>query len=119
VHYCYCAVSIIIYQNEPHGAATWGLNEPTTDWNKAAERIVQGIVKAVPTFDRLIFVEGVASDAKRWLTPAPPDYELTDPAAIQVRTNTYNTPLLLYTGNPIRLICIHLVACIALNVGWQ
>jgi Cellulase (glycosyl hydrolase family 5) len=84
VYYCYCAVSNIIYQNEPHGAATWGLNEPKTDWNKAAERIVQGIVKAVPTFDRLIFVEGVGSDAERWLTPPPPDYELTDPAAIQV-----------------------------------
>jgi Cellulase (glycosyl hydrolase family 5) len=76
----------ITYQNEPHGAATWGLNEPTTDWNKAAERIVQGIVKKVPTFDKLIFVEGVASDSKRWLTPPPPDYQLTDPAAIQVHT---------------------------------
>jgi hypothetical protein len=37
------------------------LDAPLTDWNKAAERIVAGIIKALPTYNGLIFVEGIGS----------------------------------------------------------
>jgi len=44
-------------KNEPHGAATWGMNSPSTDWNSAAERAGAAVLKANPNI--LIFVEGV------------------------------------------------------------
>lgn len=44
-------------KNEPHGSATWGANNPGTDWNKAAERAGSAILAANPNL--LIFVEGI------------------------------------------------------------
>ena len=46
-------------KNEPHGAATWSQTNPSTDWNKAAERASAQILANAPNI--LIFVEGVAS----------------------------------------------------------
>lgn len=37
-------------KNEPHGAATWGFGNATTDWNKAAERIAKHIAAQHPNF---------------------------------------------------------------------
>lgn len=34
-------VFAIDLKNEPHGEASWGDSHPATDWNKAAERIIQ------------------------------------------------------------------------------
>lgn len=44
-------------KNEPHGNASWGSNNNSTDWNKAAERIGNAILGINPKL--LIFVEGV------------------------------------------------------------
>ena len=43
--------------NEPHDEATWGNSNPSTDWNKAAERCGNAILKANPNV--IIFVEGI------------------------------------------------------------
>jgi len=43
--------------NEPHGAATWGDDNPATDWRLAAERAGNAILDVNP--DWLIVVEGV------------------------------------------------------------
>jgi aryl-phospho-beta-D-glucosidase BglC (GH1 family) len=43
--------------NEPHGAATWGDDNPSTDWRLAAERAGNAILDVNP--DWLIVVEGV------------------------------------------------------------
>jgi len=43
--------------NEPHGAATWGDDNPATDWRLAAERAGNAILDVNP--DWLIIVEGV------------------------------------------------------------
>jgi endoglucanase len=43
--------------NEPHGKATWGDNNPHTDWRLAAEKGGNAILSANP--DWLIFVEGI------------------------------------------------------------
>ncbi len=43
--------------NEPHGEATWGAGNASTDWNAAAERCGAAIQKVNP--DVLIIVEGV------------------------------------------------------------
>jgi endoglucanase len=43
--------------NEPHGAATWGDDNPATDWRLAAERAGNAILETNP--DWLIIVEGV------------------------------------------------------------
>jgi aryl-phospho-beta-D-glucosidase BglC (GH1 family) len=43
--------------NEPHGEATWGAGNDSTDWNAAAERCGNAIQKVNP--DVLIIVEGV------------------------------------------------------------
>lgn len=48
-------------KNEPHGAATWSAANPSTDWNKAAERASAQILANAPNI--LIFVEGIASTA--------------------------------------------------------
>ncbi len=53
--------------NEPHGAATWGDDNPTTDWRLAAERAGNAILDVNP--DWLIIVEGiqrVGDDAYWW-----------------------------------------------------
>jgi endoglucanase len=43
--------------NEPHGSATWGDDNLSTDWRLAAERAGNAILAADP--DWLIFVEGI------------------------------------------------------------
>src|SRR5262245_1951589 len=43
--------------NEPHGSATWGTDNPSTDWRLAAERAGNAILEANP--DWLIIVEGI------------------------------------------------------------
>jgi aryl-phospho-beta-D-glucosidase BglC (GH1 family) len=45
--------------NEPHGRATWGSGQTTTDWRLAAQRAGNRILAANP--DWLIIVEGVES----------------------------------------------------------
>jgi aryl-phospho-beta-D-glucosidase BglC (GH1 family) len=44
-------------QNEPHGPATWGSGDPSTDWRLAAERAGNAILAANPNW--LIVVEGI------------------------------------------------------------
>jgi aryl-phospho-beta-D-glucosidase BglC (GH1 family) len=44
-------------ENEPHGQATWGSGDTTTDWRLAAERAGNAILAANPNW--LIFVEGI------------------------------------------------------------
>ncbi len=44
-------------KNEPHGAATWGVGNPATDWNAAAERAAAEVLAVNP--DILVFVEGI------------------------------------------------------------
>ena len=55
-------------KNEPHGAATWGYDQSNTDWNKAAERIINHIASSFSSFRGLFFVEGVGENAR---TSAP------------------------------------------------
>jgi len=43
--------------NEPHGPATWGSEDPDTDWRLAAERAGNAILEAQPNL--LIIVQGV------------------------------------------------------------
>jgi endoglucanase len=50
--------------NEPHGAATWGDNNPQTDWRAAAERAGDAVLTADP--DWLIFVEGIEHQGDDW-----------------------------------------------------
>lgn len=47
-------------KNEPHGAATWGYGQSTTDWNQFAERAIKALASS---FDGLFFVEGVEQKA--------------------------------------------------------
>jgi len=47
-------------KNEPHGAATWGTGNLSTDWNLAAERAAAAVLEINP--DLLIFVEGVGDN---------------------------------------------------------
>lgn len=44
-------------KNEPHGQASWGTNDQTTDWRLAAERAGNAILETNPNW--LIVVEGV------------------------------------------------------------
>ncbi len=44
-------------KNEPHGSATWGINDSASDWNSAAERAAESVLQAAP--ELLVFVEGV------------------------------------------------------------
>jgi len=50
--------------NEPHGAATWGDGNPSTDWRAAAERAGDAVLQANP--DWLIFVEGIEHQGNDW-----------------------------------------------------
>jgi len=47
-------------KNEPHGQATWGTGNSTTDWNVAAETAASAVLAANP--DILIFVEGIGEN---------------------------------------------------------
>ncbi|KAK9843695.1 hypothetical protein WJX81_002693 [Elliptochloris bilobata] len=46
-----------VLKNEPHGKATWGTDDPATDWRLAAERIGAAVQAMAPRL--LVFVEGV------------------------------------------------------------
>lgn len=48
-------------KNEPHGAATWGVGNPATDWDKAASRAAAAILAINPHI--LIFVEGIQENS--------------------------------------------------------
>eukprot|EP01134_Creolimax_fragrantissima_P002165 CFRG2165T1 len=48
-------------KNEPHGVASWGTGDITTDWKIAAQSIAQHIIDT--TIDWLVFVEGVENNA--------------------------------------------------------
>lgn len=47
-------------KNEPHGTATWGIGNASTDWNKAAERAAAAVLSVAP--DALVFVEGIETN---------------------------------------------------------
>lgn len=46
-------------KNEPHGRATWGAGDATTDWNSFCERFIQRMAKNVPQYTGLFFAEGI------------------------------------------------------------
>jgi len=48
--------------NEPHGVATWGSGNRTTDWNNAAEDTANYLLVRHPEFKGLVFVEGIGPD---------------------------------------------------------
>jgi len=50
--------------NEPHGRATWGSDDPATDWRLAAERAGNAILKVNPHL--LILVQGVEQFQGDW-----------------------------------------------------
>jgi endoglucanase len=50
--------------NEPHGQATWGTDDQSTDWRLAAERAGNAILAANP--DWLIIVQGVDHYQDNW-----------------------------------------------------
>lgn len=45
--------------NEPHGQATWGAGNPSTDWNSFAEYAIPQIVNRYPRDTWLMLVEGI------------------------------------------------------------
>jgi len=45
--------------NEPHGIATWGENNPSTDWNQFATYAIQKIQDRYPNSTWLYLVEGI------------------------------------------------------------
>jgi endoglucanase len=45
--------------NEPHGRATWGTGDPSTDWKMAAEEIINNLEERYPDSSWLYVVEGV------------------------------------------------------------
>lgn len=47
-------------KNEPHGAATWGYGQSTTDWNQFSECAIKALASS---FGGLFFVEGVEQKA--------------------------------------------------------
>ena len=50
--------------NEPRGPATWGTNDPKTDWRLAAQRAGNAILSVNPYW--LIFVEGIEHIGNDW-----------------------------------------------------
>ncbi|HML95247.1 MAG TPA: cellulase family glycosylhydrolase [Thermodesulfobacteriota bacterium] len=44
-------------KNEPHGPATWGTGNPSTDWKLAAEKAAGAVLDVNP--DILVFVQGI------------------------------------------------------------
>lgn len=50
--------------NEPRGPATWGTNDPRTDWRLAAQRAGNAILSVNPYW--LIFVEGIEHIGNDW-----------------------------------------------------
>ncbi|MCL4398155.1 glycoside hydrolase family 5 protein [Patescibacteria group bacterium] len=47
-------------KNEPHGSATWGTGNSSTDWNLAAEKAGNAVLAANPNI--LVFVEGIGDN---------------------------------------------------------
>ncbi len=50
--------------NEPRGPATWGTNDPKTDWRLAAQRAGDAVLSVNPYW--LIFVEGIERSGNDW-----------------------------------------------------
>lgn len=48
-------------KNEPHDIATWGTSHVETDWNSAAERAGQAVLKTAPHL--LVFIQGISDTA--------------------------------------------------------
>ncbi len=48
-------------KNEPHGAATWGSGDTTTDWDQAAKRAANAVLAV--NSNLLIFVEGIQENS--------------------------------------------------------
>ncbi|MBI2601341.1 glycoside hydrolase family 5 protein [Candidatus Daviesbacteria bacterium] len=48
-------------KNEPHGVATWGTGNSSTDWNSAAEKSGKAVLAANPNI--LVFVEGIGESS--------------------------------------------------------
>jgi endoglucanase len=55
--------------NEPHGSASWGDGNPSTDWRAGAERLGAAVLAANPRL--LCFVEGTSGNAVPLQTPEP------------------------------------------------
>jgi endoglucanase len=55
-------------KNEPHGRASWGTNDPATDWRLAAERAGKAIQAIAPHW--LIVVEGVEKNVPNQKLPS-------------------------------------------------
>lgn len=53
-------VFAIDLKNEPHGPATWGTGNSSTDWNTAAEKAAAEVLSTNP--DLLVFVQGIQSN---------------------------------------------------------
>eukprot|EP00624_Nannochloropsis_granulata_P005410 evm.model.NODE_3836_length_13751_cov_70.976944.5 len=45
-------------KNEPHGKATWGSGNASTDWNTAAEELATYLYAKHPQYKGLVFIEG-------------------------------------------------------------
>jgi aryl-phospho-beta-D-glucosidase BglC (GH1 family) len=80
--------------NEPHGIASWGKGDASTDWNSAAERCGNAILAANP--DWVIVVEGtekVGTDGYWWggnLSGVKTNpIKLTDPSKLMYSTHEY------------------------------
>jgi endoglucanase len=58
------AVMGVDLHNEPRGPATWGSDDPSTDWRLAAERAGNAILEENPYL--LIFVQGVERYGDAW-----------------------------------------------------
>lgn len=50
--------------NEPRGTATWGTNDPKTDWRLAAERAGNAVLSVDPYW--LVFVQGIEHSGNDW-----------------------------------------------------
>ena len=48
-------------KNEPHGQATWGTGNESTDWDQAAARAAEAVLAANPNI--LIFVQGIQENS--------------------------------------------------------
>jgi len=51
-------------KNEPHGSATWGDGNPSTDWHLAAQQIGNSVLQTCPRL--LIFVGGISGNGGWW-----------------------------------------------------
>jgi len=89
----YCSFPNVVAADlfgEPHGAATWGNDDPITDWRMAAGRIGNRVLSKCPRW--LIFVQGIAynTDPGANVNPAI-DYPvmLSDPSKLVYAPHLY------------------------------